>query len=263
MSTDEDYLRTNVTQKIKQLTTQLYLTKLKGSKSVILKGLSKLTLALIVTLIPLSSISHHKVQAKEEVEQFTVSEKQNGTLAQEITIPEESVTTEIKPLPTEVPLPTAAPTVIPTQVIKPIVTQKPVQQKVAAVPQQIFNVQFIWPVAGGVGQISRGVGNGHTGVDIWANGSPSVIAISTGTVVSTGWENYGGGYVIRVKFDNGFSALYAHTLGNYQVSAGQRVGQGQALASMGCTGSCTGPHLHIELYTPAGQLVDGRNYFSK
>jgi murein DD-endopeptidase MepM/ murein hydrolase activator NlpD len=33
----------------------------------------------------------------------------------------------------------------------------------------------------------------------------------------------------------------------FSVSAGSSVSAGQRLGSVGCTGSCTGPHLHFEV----------------
>ncbi|TMJ94478.1 MAG: M23 family metallopeptidase [Actinobacteria bacterium] len=39
------------------------------------------------------------------------------------------------------------------------------------------------------------------------------------------------------------------------VRPGQRVGQGQLIGRAGCTGSCTGPHLHFEVHV-RGKLVD-------
>src|SRR4029453_4550896 len=42
-----------------------------------------------------------------------------------------------------------------------------------------------------------------------------------------------------------FSTCYAH-LSRFGVSSGAQVQQGQVIGYVGCTGSCTGPHLHFE-----------------
>ena len=42
------------------------------------------------------------------------------------------------------------------------------------------------------------------------------------------------------------TTLYAH-LGAVVVTPGQTVRQGQAVGAVGCTGNCTGPHLHFEV----------------
>ncbi len=41
--------------------------------------------------------------------------------------------------------------------------------------------------------------------------------------------------------------LYAH-LSSIQVEPGDLVQRGQRIAKAGCTGSCTGPHLHFEVH---------------
>ena len=45
---------------------------------------------------------------------------------------------------------------------------------------------------------------------------------------------------------SGIETLYAH-LSSISVSVGQQVSQGQVLGNGGCTGYCTGNHLHFEV----------------
>ncbi|HEX2296513.1 MAG TPA: M23 family metallopeptidase, partial [Actinomycetota bacterium] len=56
----------------------------------------------------------------------------------------------------------------------------------------------------------------------------------------------------------GVQTLYAH-LSSFAVSAGQTVSQGQVVGNVGCTGSCTGDHLHFEVRV-GGSPVDPLNY---
>lgn len=167
-----------------------------------------------------------------------------------------------KPKPVVIVVPAPKP-IIPkpgTEKVGNVIQSSPVQK---SVEPAAANVRFIWPVMNNRGEISRGLFPGHNGVDIWDNGAPFLVAIADGVVTSTGWENYGGGYVVRVKFNNGFSAQYAHSQGNFQVQKNQAVKQGQPLVSMGSTGNSTGMHVHIELYDPQGRVVNGLQYFRK
>ena len=57
-------------------------------------------------------------------------------------------------------------------------------------------------------------------------------------------EGYGN--VVTVDLGGGQENLYAH-LSRVDVHPGERVEAGQRLGLAGCTGSCTGTHLHFEL----------------
>ena len=58
------------------------------------------------------------------------------------------------------------------------------------------------------------------------------------------FEGYGN--VVLVDLGDGLEALYAH-LSEMDVSVGDIVEIGQKLGVAGCTGYCTGTHLHFEL----------------
>lgn len=146
------------------------------------------------------------------------------------------------------------------RVQQPVQQARPVVQSVGA---------YIWPVQNGIGTItqyftSARYGYGHTGVDIADFSGPVLVAIGPGTIISTGWENGGGGCVVRLKLDDigpykNMSALYAHTRCNYMVRPGQRVAQNQPLVNMGNTGRSTGTHLHFEMFQN-GYFVNAFNY---
>ncbi len=91
-------------------------------------------------------------------------------------------------------------------------------------------------------------GRMHLGLDIGILNSLDVKAAAAGTVTESGYlagyEGYGN--VVLVDVGDGFSTLYAH-LSSADVSHGQWVAAGTRLGSAGCTGSCTGTHLHFEL----------------
>lgn len=101
-----------------------------------------------------------------------------------------------------------------------------------------------WPVP--AGSISQGFHAGHLAIDIAAYGGATVIAADGGIVTSAGWRNNGGGLVVEIDHGNGIVTVYNH-LGGIWVSPGQAVGRGQAIAGVGCSGICTGPHVHFEV----------------
>ena len=91
-------------------------------------------------------------------------------------------------------------------------------------------------------------GRMHLGVDVGILRSLDVRAATSGTVTASGWltgyEGYGN--VVTVDVGGGYSLLYAH-LSVAEVVPGQWLTAGDSIGLAGCTGSCTGTHLHFEL----------------
>ncbi|HEX2051747.1 MAG TPA: peptidoglycan DD-metalloendopeptidase family protein [Actinomycetota bacterium] len=85
----------------------------------------------------------------------------------------------------------------------------------------------------------------HTGIDIAAPYGSTVVAAGPGTVAYVGVMS-GYGNVVVVDHGGGIATTYNH-LSGFSVGTGQRVGRGSPIASVGCTGYCTGPHLHFEV----------------
>ncbi|HTU69238.1 MAG TPA: peptidoglycan DD-metalloendopeptidase family protein [Candidatus Baltobacteraceae bacterium] len=111
---------------------------------------------------------------------------------------------------------------------------------------------FDWPVSGPVtspfGWRSNPFGGApefHQGLDIAAPMGTTITASAAGTVIMAQW--YGGyGNYILIDDGGGYSTGYGH-LSAFYVSVGQQVKQGQAIGAIGCTGECTGPHVHFEI----------------
>lgn len=84
----------------------------------------------------------------------------------------------------------------------------------------------------------------HTGIDITGSYGQAVTSAESGTVIYAASK---GGYGTTVIIDHGnaLATLYAH-LSSTSVSVGQTVTRGQRIAAVGCSGFCTGPHLHFE-----------------
>jgi murein DD-endopeptidase MepM/ murein hydrolase activator NlpD len=88
----------------------------------------------------------------------------------------------------------------------------------------------------------------HSGIDIGILRSLDVRAAASGRVTAVGYQQGYEGYGNLVLVDVGepFETLYAH-LARATVRVGQIVVPGDRLGLAGCTGWCTGTHLHFEL----------------
>ena len=63
----------------------------------------------------------------------------------------------------------------------------------------------------------------------------------------------GRGVIIRDSSGNEW--WYAH-MSSTNVSPGERLAAGQLVGRVGCTGNCTGPHLHFEYHPRGGDAVN-------
>ncbi len=123
--------------------------------------------------------------------------------------------------------------------------------------------RFIMPSAGRLTS-SYGMrwGKLHAGIDIAAPIGTPVVAVKAGIVIAAGMHAVGHGYGngIDIRHPDGSISRYAHAE-KILVRVGQPVKQGEQIMRMGCTGHCTGPHLHFEIHV-AGKPVDPRPYLS-
>jgi murein DD-endopeptidase MepM/ murein hydrolase activator NlpD len=102
-------------------------------------------------------------------------------------------------------------------------------------------------------------GRNHDGVDIAAPMGTAIRAAACGTVSLAGQQS-GYGNMVCITHTSQLSTCYAH-MSRFAVSNGQQVSQGQVIGYVGCTGSCTGPHVHFETRVN-GQAVDPSGYLS-
>lgn len=93
----------------------------------------------------------------------------------------------------------------------------------------------------------------HDGIDVAAPWGTPIQAARDGTVVFVGWHG-GYGKVVFVSHGDGVVTVYGHA-SKLLVKIGDQVKQGQVIANVGCTGVCTGSHLHFEVRID-GQAVD-------
>lgn len=117
-----------------------------------------------------------------------------------------------------------------------------------------------WPANGPVtSEYGRRWGRAHEGIDIGAGTGSAIFAARSGTVSFTGRRG-GYGNMTLISHGGGITTAYAHQ-SSIGVSPGQQVGAGERIGSVGCTGSCTGPHLHFEVRVN-GSPRNPRNYLN-
>lgn len=85
----------------------------------------------------------------------------------------------------------------------------------------------------------------HSGVDLAAPTGTPIYATGPGIVTKSGWGS-GYGQYVDIDHGNGYTTRYAHA-SRLIARVGQHVDAGQHIANVGCTGRCTGPHLHFEV----------------
>lgn len=111
-------------------------------------------------------------------------------------------------------------------------------------------LQMVWPANGTVTS-HYGEWRGrrrHEGIDIGMLRTLRLRAVTAGVVRKTGYvAGYAGyGKVVVLDLPGPYTALYAH-LSKVRVKPGQRIRKGQRIGLAGCTGSCSGTHLHFEI----------------
>ncbi|MFI5317929.1 MAG: murein hydrolase activator EnvC family protein [Myxococcota bacterium] len=117
---------------------------------------------------------------------------------------------------------------------------------------------FIWPVSGPItSPFGMRWGTLHPGIDIGVPTGTPIHAAAAGTVIYCGWmEGYGN--LVVIDHHNGLATAYAHQ-SRIASSCGENVAQSQVIGYSGCTGFCTGPHVHFEVRVN-GQPVDPLGY---
>jgi murein DD-endopeptidase MepM/ murein hydrolase activator NlpD len=108
---------------------------------------------------------------------------------------------------------------------------------------------FRWPADGSVtSPYGQDGSRWHPGIDIGILRSLDVRAAASGFVAQVGFVRGFDGYgsLVLIQHGDSYSTLYAH-LSRPLVQVGDYVGQGQLIGEAGCTGWCSGTHVHFEL----------------
>lgn len=132
---------------------------------------------------------------------------------------------------------------------------RPVHHVRRAAAHRTSVLDFSWPAHG---TITTPFTSYHPGLDIGMLQSLSVMAAAPGRVAAvgyaTGFEGYGN--IVLVQVTPNVVTLYAH-LSSFRVHVGETVRRGELLGTAGCTGYCSGTHLHFEVRRD-GVAVDPR-----
>ncbi|HZT17597.1 MAG TPA: peptidoglycan DD-metalloendopeptidase family protein [Gaiellaceae bacterium] len=117
---------------------------------------------------------------------------------------------------------------------------------------------LIWPVSGPItSPFGWRWGRMHQGIDIGVPYGTPIHAAAAGTVIYCGWEE-GYGNLVVIDHGGNLATAYGHQSA-IAVTCGQVVQQGDVIGYVGCTGHCTGPHLHFEVRVD-GNPVDPLGY---
>ncbi|CAB1207338.1 M23 family metallopeptidase [Acinetobacter bouvetii] len=95
------------------------------------------------------------------------------------------------------------------------------------------------------GRTMGGRAENHSGLDLSAASGTPIYATGPGVVTKSGWGT-GYGQYVEINHGNGYLTRYAHA-SRLVARVGDRVEAGEHIANVGCTGRCTGPHLHYEV----------------
>ena len=95
------------------------------------------------------------------------------------------------------------------------------------------------------GRTMGGRAENHSGLDMSAPSGTPIYATGSGIVTKSGWGT-GYGQDVEINHGNGYLTRYAHA-SRLIARVGDRVEAGEQIANVGCTGRCTGPHLHYEV----------------
>ncbi len=95
------------------------------------------------------------------------------------------------------------------------------------------------------GRTMGGRAENHSGLDLAAPSGTPIYATGPGIVTKSGWGT-GYGQYVEINHGNGYLTRYAHA-SRLISRVGEQVQAGDHIANVGCTGRCTGPHLHYEV----------------
>ncbi|MBW6420159.1 peptidoglycan DD-metalloendopeptidase family protein [Rhizobium sp. XQZ8] len=180
----------------------------------------------------------------------------NGVAAPEAT--DQVKTASIPAKPAAQPKP-AAPAAQVVQVSAPAAAAKPtetasvadVEKKSdngAAAPQSTGIGKYRWPVNGAViaGYGQNVNGSRNDGIDISVPEGTPIKAAENGVVIYAGNGLKQLGNTVLVRHDDGKVTVYGHA-GSINVTRGQKITRGQAIASSGMSGDATRPQVHFEV----------------
>ena len=126
---------------------------------------------------------------------------------------------------------------------------------------QLKKGEYLWPVMGlrVTSRVGTRWGKLHGGIDVAAARGSIVVGATEGTVMIVG-DQGAYGHCVFVENHDGTVAWYAH-LTESVVKVGDKIVRGQIVGVSGNTGRSTGPHLHFEMRTQQGIILDPEHFF--
>jgi len=100
----------------------------------------------------------------------------------------------------------------------------------------------------------------HTGIDFAAKEGTPIYATGDGVVEKADNTEQGYGNHVVINHGFGYETLYGH-MSRFAVTPGEHVKRGQVIGYVGCTGLCTGDHVHYEVIKN-GVKINPVDYFS-
>jgi murein DD-endopeptidase MepM/ murein hydrolase activator NlpD len=95
-------------------------------------------------------------------------------------------------------------------------------------------------------------GHRHEGQDVFAAAGTPIVSIHAGRVVEKGNDGGRGNYVAIWSQETDRTFVYLHMRAPTAHRVGDRVDAGARVGAVGCTGSCWGDHLHLEMREGSG-----------
>ena len=90
-------------------------------------------------------------------------------------------------------------------------------------------------------------GHRHEGQDVFAKAGTPIVSERSGTVVETGDDGGRGNYIAIWSPELRVTFMYLHMRAPPRLGEGDDVAAGRRIGAVGCTGSCWGDHLHLEM----------------
>jgi murein DD-endopeptidase MepM/ murein hydrolase activator NlpD len=90
-------------------------------------------------------------------------------------------------------------------------------------------------------------GRRHEGQDVFAKPGTPIVSVRAGTVVETGNDGGRGNYIAIWSPEAKVTFVYLHMRAPTPWREGEHVDAGRRIGAVGCTGSCWGYHLHLEM----------------
>lgn len=102
-------------------------------------------------------------------------------------------------------------------------------------------------------------GHVHSGHDMFAPSGTPLVAATDGVIAEAGSDGGQGNYVYLYDPEGDRTFVYMHMVGPTVIKAGEKVEAGTELGGVGCTGSCSGDHLHFEIREGKGYVGEAQD----